>query len=99
MGQMNVKLLKTKVKSDFDSYKMTIQKANSVSLGRLPYYILPVIACQTKRTKCIKGIDMFCCSVDMSNYYMHSWLGSNYPSTAGCMYACMSTCLKFPNLF
>ena len=39
VGPMNVTLLKKKVKSDFDSYKMTIQKTNSVSLGRLPYYI------------------------------------------------------------
>ena len=43
VGQMNVTLLKKKKTSDFDSYKMTIQKTNLVSLDRLSwifYYIL-----------------------------------------------------------
>ena len=41
--QMNVTLLKKKKTSDFDSYKMTIQKTNLVSLDKLSwifYYIL-----------------------------------------------------------
>ena len=31
VGQMNMTLLKKRAKYDFDSYKMTIQKTNSVS--------------------------------------------------------------------
>ena len=41
MGQRNVTLLKKEVKSEFDSYKMTIRKASSVSLDSFhKYYVI-----------------------------------------------------------
>ena len=40
MGQRNVTLLKKKVNSDFDSYKMTIQKAQFSEFGHVLLIII-----------------------------------------------------------